>query len=512
MKTSKILVVMPAYNAEKTIDEAISSIVNQTHQNWTLFIIDDNSTDKTVEVVKKYLHDERIFLYKNSENRGAYYSRNAGLYLARNMDWSFFTTHDADDISYNTRFAQMLRSFNSSMVNGSYDTFRRINLKTKKEISVSKTVAHAFFTKEVFNSLGYFEEVRFGADWEYWQRLLIRNTYNKKNKTVIVSKVLGDSYVGDHNLTVSIPLKSPPRESYISDTKNMHNDMAKRKQFYMPFRFRADVTKPVKKDIFKLEKAKSSEVVTNKYNKKKRNRVTVVLLTWQRIPHLKRTLATLVQQTYKDFDIHISNGNLRHKNSVEKIAKSFADVLDISISHDGNDVYAFRRLTVGRELHKQGTEVILFIDDDISFPETYVQRCVENYKPKTYQSGFCWSFQKNGENYYKYRTKVENSVDTIHYCGTGISVIDASIFANPKIMDAPPAALKIEDLWLSYFAQHVLKWDLKYIPMKDVTIGGSDGVALYKSILQEKKDDETTFDKADFLTQLIKEYGWKLPA
>ena len=238
-------------------------------------------------------------------------------------------------------------------------------------------------------------------------------------------------------------------------------------------------------------------------------KTTIVLLTWKRIPALKKTLMSLIAQTNKDFDVRISNGNLEHAHVVDKVAKYFSDRLKITVSHEGNQIHAFRRFTVGKELAENGTDVILFIDDDITFDMNYVETCLKNYEPKTYQSGFAWSFQNNGSDYYKYRTRIKDTVSKIHYCGTGISMVDASIFLEDGIFAAPKEAYLVEDLWLSYFAQHVMKWKLKYIPMKNVQIGGSDQHALYKKIMRDKRLEAAT-DKADLLRILVKKYKWKL--
>lgn len=237
-------------------------------------------------------------------------------------------------------------------------------------------------------------------------------------------------------------------------------------------------------------------------------KVAVVLLTWQRINHLKLTLEMLKRQTYKDFDIYITNANLREgpKAVIEKYSNYYRkNGLRIDVSHDGNDIFAFRRFTVGKKLAQQGYEVVLFIDDDITFPPTYVARCLEQYEPKSYKSGFAWVLHHRGSSYYKHRTRKWDNKQQIHYCGTGIGMIDASIFLDSALIEtAPDAAYKIEDLWLSYYAQHVKKWKLAYMETPGVTIGGSDNVALFKVI---QKDP---VNKTDFLHQLVK-MGWKLP-
>lgn len=239
-------------------------------------------------------------------------------------------------------------------------------------------------------------------------------------------------------------------------------------------------------------------------------KITVVLLTWKRISTLKKTLLSLSNQTYKNFNVHISNGNLQHSHVLDKSARYFSDRLKITVSHDGNDLHAFRRFPVCNMLAKGGTDVVLFIDDDVTFPNTYVENAIRHYKPKTYQSGFAWRFEKGGKDYYRYRTRLFDNKQKVHYCGTGVGMIDASIFLEKGLFEAPKEAYLIEDLWLSYFAQKVMKWDLLYFEIPDVIIGGADSVALYKQINKYKRTGETSYDKADFLRLLVKKYGWQL--
>lgn len=67
-----VSVIMPAYNEEKYIGEAIQSVLNQIYQNWELIIVDDGSKDRTLEIVREYASgDSRIRVYSFSENKGA---------------------------------------------------------------------------------------------------------------------------------------------------------------------------------------------------------------------------------------------------------------------------------------------------------------------------------------------------------------------------------------------------------------------------------------------------------
>lgn len=87
-------IIMPAYNAEKTIVESIDSVLNQTFKDFKLYIIDDASNDTTVDIVKSF-NDERIILIKNEINSGVAETRNVGIKLCAGKYISFI---DSDDL------------------------------------------------------------------------------------------------------------------------------------------------------------------------------------------------------------------------------------------------------------------------------------------------------------------------------------------------------------------------------------------------------------------------------
>jgi glycosyltransferase involved in cell wall biosynthesis len=91
----KITVLMPAYNAGKYIGEAIQSVLNQSYSDWELLIVNDGSTDDTVEIVESY-DDSRIRLLNNPENLRLIKTLNRGLEEARG---ELIARLDADDLA-----------------------------------------------------------------------------------------------------------------------------------------------------------------------------------------------------------------------------------------------------------------------------------------------------------------------------------------------------------------------------------------------------------------------------
>ena len=89
-----VSVIMPAYNAERYIGEAIKSVLAQTYTNIELVIVEDCSTDGTLDVIRHY-EDDRIILEKNPVNRGIAFSTNRGIELSRGK---YIALLDDDDV------------------------------------------------------------------------------------------------------------------------------------------------------------------------------------------------------------------------------------------------------------------------------------------------------------------------------------------------------------------------------------------------------------------------------
>jgi teichuronic acid biosynthesis glycosyltransferase TuaG len=91
-----VSIVMPAYNAAKTIRESVESVLNQTVDDWELLVIDDGSRDNTPQILAEFVKkDDRIVFLTNKENRGVSYTRNKAISLAKG-EWIAFL--DSDDI------------------------------------------------------------------------------------------------------------------------------------------------------------------------------------------------------------------------------------------------------------------------------------------------------------------------------------------------------------------------------------------------------------------------------
>ncbi len=92
----KISVVMPVYNANRFLSDAIESVLNQSYVDFEFIIIDDCSSDNSYEIMKKYAQsDDRVKIFKNEQNRGVSYTRNFGVSKATG---DYVALIDSDDM------------------------------------------------------------------------------------------------------------------------------------------------------------------------------------------------------------------------------------------------------------------------------------------------------------------------------------------------------------------------------------------------------------------------------
>lgn len=104
MEVPKVTVLMPVYNGEKYLGEAIESILNQTFTNFEFLIIDDGSTDNSVEIINSY-NDKRIIFVKNDKNLKLPTTLNKGIKLAQG---EYIARMDCDDISVPDRLEKQV--------------------------------------------------------------------------------------------------------------------------------------------------------------------------------------------------------------------------------------------------------------------------------------------------------------------------------------------------------------------------------------------------------------------
>jgi len=182
-----ISVVMSVYNAEKYLEEAIKSILNQTYQDFEFIIVNDCSNDRSSAILNDYNKNyDKIKLLNNTENIGLTKSLNKAIAVSKG---DFIARMDADDISEPNRFERqvgylkthkdidILGTF-SNDINGQGDVFRKRTTPVNHDDIVKMLpklcpISHptVMFRKDSLASIGFYNErFRTSQDLEMWFR------------------------------------------------------------------------------------------------------------------------------------------------------------------------------------------------------------------------------------------------------------------------------------------------------------------------------------------------------
>ncbi len=182
----KVSVIIPTYNHAEYITEAIDSVLNQTHKDFEIIVVDDGSTDNTKEVLKPYINTGKI-IYFYQENKGLSAARNAGINIAKGIFLKFL---DSDDILYPKQLELQLmdltkRGTNISMTNYEFlysdGRKRSVNIRIDNNhqltafIEGNKGTVHSFMLRKniILDVGGFDESLKLFEDYDLWLRFLI---------------------------------------------------------------------------------------------------------------------------------------------------------------------------------------------------------------------------------------------------------------------------------------------------------------------------------------------------
>lgn len=212
---AKVSILMPVFNAEKTLDACLRSIFRQTLQEFELVAVNDNSTDRTIEVLQSY-DDPRVRILDNSQ-KGIVSALNLGLEYCQS---DLVARMDADDVMYATRLekqhdvmhedpvitlcASKARKFPEEKIKAGYVEYMRwqnsclTGQDINDQIYIESPFAHpsVMFRKNRVLELGAYREGEFPEDYELWLRL-----FHAGESMMKIDEVLIDWRESDHRLS-----------------------------------------------------------------------------------------------------------------------------------------------------------------------------------------------------------------------------------------------------------------------------------------------------------------------
>jgi teichuronic acid biosynthesis glycosyltransferase TuaG len=122
---SLVSIITPCFNSEKFISETIISVQKQTYSNWEMFIADDGSEDKTVQIIQNFMdEDSRIHLIRLHKNSGAAKARNFGI---EKITGKYMTFLDADDIWFPDFIENSIETIKKTGINFVFSSYKRSN-------------------------------------------------------------------------------------------------------------------------------------------------------------------------------------------------------------------------------------------------------------------------------------------------------------------------------------------------------------------------------------------------
>ncbi len=213
----KISVILPVYNGEKYLKEAIESVLVQTFTDFELIVIDDGSIDGSAEIVKGYA-DPRI-IYIQKEHSGIIATLNRGL---KESKGELIARFDCDDLCEPDRLEEQNRFFeehSECMVAGSYaieiDENGQVTgmldyVPTDTESIRKYAILHNPFIhpsvmmrKSLFETTeGYRDRYLHAEDYELWTRVIYRNECANIPKRLIRYRMHGSQITKNNNLTM----------------------------------------------------------------------------------------------------------------------------------------------------------------------------------------------------------------------------------------------------------------------------------------------------------------------
>ncbi|SFJ09263.1 glycosyltransferase family 2 protein [Olleya namhaensis] len=231
MSTPLVSIIMPVYNGEKFLEEAIDSCLNQTHTNIELIIVNDCSTDRSLEIATKLQKkDNRIVIINNNKNLKLPASLNVGHKAGKGE----YVTWTSDDNIYNLNaIERLLTTLKINKVDLVYSDISKIdaNGKELKEVSFlsfenilfGNFIGSCFLYKmEVFNKNdGYNESLFLVEDYDFWLRASLHSKFFQLKENLYNYRLHRDS------LTHSISSNNNKNKLFIKNVELMYSSFAK---------------------------------------------------------------------------------------------------------------------------------------------------------------------------------------------------------------------------------------------------------------------------------------------
>lgn len=285
-----VSIVIPCFNVEKYIEETVNSVIQQDYKNLEIIIIDDGSTDKTREVIKRIEKKDKRIKKVFKENEGVSVARNLGITISNGEYISFL---DGDDILLGNKISSQMNKIKKSgaKVCFCYNAITyldKTNIKKKNIFKKEKKILREYILQKAYittndwiiekdfiikNDLKFGSEFKYGEDFNFFMKVITLTEVASTGKISTLYRINSDSSSFRKNIRVN--LKENYINEYIDWTKENKTNLYSNKEleeikyllinFLMPQVFIRNIeyNKTSRNELTNLEK----EVIANfKFN------------------------------------------------------------------------------------------------------------------------------------------------------------------------------------------------------------------------------------------------------
>jgi putative colanic acid biosynthesis glycosyltransferase len=187
----RVSIITVVFNGEKSLEKCIKSVTSQSYENVEYIIVDGNSTDLTVDIIKR--NEEKISYWISEPDKGIYDAMNKALKVASG-EWIYFLGSDDVLIDsniiasiFNENVNLNLSEYKLLFGNIKYDKGRIFVSSFTKKILLKNTIHHqgAFYNKDLFTEFTY--NIKFSVYADYELNLLL---FLSKSKTYRINKII----------------------------------------------------------------------------------------------------------------------------------------------------------------------------------------------------------------------------------------------------------------------------------------------------------------------------------
>lgn len=199
----KVSIITPFYNSKGVFDATLKSVLSQTYPNWEWIIVDDCSTDGSIEYLKRIQNkDKRIRIVFSSKNGGSAVARNKGLGIASGRYITFLDSDDTIEKNYLESQVEFIKD-NGPLITAGYRRKKGGNVTAfmpRDEITFKEALKGndmscltTMFDQEAIGKVKFHEDFLRDEDYVFWLEILKRDIVCRTNKSILATYYLREN-------------------------------------------------------------------------------------------------------------------------------------------------------------------------------------------------------------------------------------------------------------------------------------------------------------------------------